>query len=1780
MIQTTQSFEARGPENRVIDVVLRDALEKLRNTAPKKLKELRDVVEADLKTLENLPASGANVSANDFFQSFKLGCEAAGLPKLVVIALEAIQKQITYGFLTGRGPDPFKPENGRRLIDAVVDSVCNCAESADDTVQMHMISTLLAAVTSQVCEVHGQSLMLAVDTCMKLYRDSKSQSNQRMAQTALTQMLSVITQRLELSSADMSSRAEEVLGSRSGGASGAASSEQLAAVVAAAPPAFANANADLAQMPKGQLLNEWMSSYLSAKIDTLAWNHEKENGQKGEDPSPGKFGWCVVCRNTANHYCVDTRDSVCGHACKYRNLERLSLVEKYYGAKREEASPAASPSVSSNAPAVPSQSSRDTFANRDEASSAIADVSSAKSMNVYHQDSVIILTYLINSSAKESVQSQADSRAIRNKRIALELILGVLSNAGPVFRSSKHFVDILKKLVGDSLIKNSVSPIPKIFGLSLQIFVSLITNFKEHLRDEIGVFIEQIFLKILESGNSDFLHKSRVLQIFYKLCTDATTPLELFLNYDCDVDEKNIFERTIDCLSKIAQGKYTAVEHANLIQPHQEQELKQLALQSLVTLMGSIVDWARRMAEDQKMPILGQGSEDAKAKDGPESDGEDDGSDVVPSLTTSASQYSQSSGVPTSSFKEQKQRKLDLQIGINKFNMKPKRGIEYLKKNGFLTDDPASLAALFKNTELGLDKTAIGDYLGEDKPFNKSALFALVDGLDFKAQSLDGSLRHFLSYFRLPGEAQKIDRMMEKFAEKYCSDNPERFANADCAFVLSFSLIMLQTDLHNPGIKNKMTKDEFVKNNRGINDHQDLPREYLEGLYDGVLHNPISLQEDQEARNRQESQAARDSNQKYELFVKETESMVQKTKAAMQMRRKSSAYVVAQSVEHVKPLFEVACWPYLATLAVLLEMEGTPQSIELCIEGFKHCIRIAARFDMDTERDAFVSSLAKFTYLTTIKEMKQKNIECIKALLSIGLSEGNNLGPSWLYVLHCISQLERLQLIGTRGARKDFQFFQLEEEALSPGSASRTNASIAGQQVVKRRAHGLGVSALVAIGQDDRNVELVNSESIASQIDASQIELLFNKSTQLSPPAVVHFVTQLAKVSKEELALADQPRIFSLQKLVEVADFNMGRMRVVWGRIWRVLSSHFVDVAAHQNVRVCHYAMDSLRQLTMKFLEKDELAGYNFQADFLKPFETIMVGPPPVSKEVKDYLVHIIAYMADASFRSIRSGWKAVLHICAAAAQDPSLGEATVEVAFKVVEKVNLDGSYHIFVENFTDGIRALLSFAQCKVQDKKIIALKDAQSQGEEKTAATKEVREDISVLAIGFLLKAAEYLADPQTKDLPSGTSLPQDVHSVTEGHPAAAWFPILRGLSMLVGDPRREVRSKSLNGVFDILREHGRQVFDEDTWRMVFNGVIKPLFDDIHHQLAPPPDHKGRRDASQNTSMGPPTCLLALTQLVRLIEAHLDVLSFLLEDVLRLITNCIQHELEAVARIGVEGFKQLVLSTGKNLTPPLWQKVTSCILELFKDNMPRKLMEVDKASVELPFNEEDVVIQCVVQLLLSDMLKEALSQHYENIPESSLMTLLDALQQSFEFAQEFNGQIELRQALKRLGFMKDMKQLPGLFKQERESLSCSLRILFQVQADPRKEAEFASQAVERLLRLCRSVLQNYVSKEKILHERESSGESGEGVANESRLSEAAIVEMEREVLGIVPIISEVVVKGLKDLPQKLFEQHIHELFPLFCDLTMVNAREVRLLVREVLVERVTPLLGHQAS
>ena len=86
----------------------------------------------------------------------------------------------------------------------------------------------------------------------------------------------------------------------------------------------------------------------------------------------------------------------------------------------------------------------------------------------------------------------------------------------------------------------------------------------------------------------------------------------------------------------------------------------------------------------------------------------------------------------------------------------------------------------------------------------------------------------------------------------------------------------------------------------------------------------------------------------------------------------------------------------------------------------------------------------------------------------------------------------------------------------------------------------------------------------------------------------------------------------------------MTRIRLEWSNLWDILGEHFnlvsltsisvvgpdihsMQVCCHNNVHVASFALDSLRQLAMRFLEKEELSHFKFQKDFLKPFEYTMV---------------------------------------------------------------------------------------------------------------------------------------------------------------------------------------------------------------------------------------------------------------------------------------------------------------------------------------------------------------------------------------------------------------------------------------------------------------------------------------------------------------------------------------------------------------------------------------------
>lgn len=59
----------------------------------------------------------------------------------------------------------------------------------------------------------------------------------------------------------------------------------------------------------------------------------------------------------------------------------------------------------------------------------------------------------------------------------------------------------------------------------------------------------------------------------------------------------------------------------------------------------------------------------------------------------------------------------------------------------------------------------------------------------------------FLETFRLPGESAEIALVMQHFSEEWFRANNEPFFHVDAAFTLSYAIIMLNVDQHNPQVE-------------------------------------------------------------------------------------------------------------------------------------------------------------------------------------------------------------------------------------------------------------------------------------------------------------------------------------------------------------------------------------------------------------------------------------------------------------------------------------------------------------------------------------------------------------------------------------------------------------------------------------------------------------------------------------------------------------------------------------------------------------------------------------------------------------------------------------------------------------------------------------------------------------------------------------------------------------------------------------------------------------------
>jgi Sec7-like guanine-nucleotide exchange factor len=471
------------------------------------------------------------------------------------------------------------------------------------------------------------------------------------------------------------------------------------------------------------------------------------------------------------------------------------------------------------------------------------------------------------------VYTKAIHPALESKILALDLLLYVLQNTkmkgtsfllycGPQF----HYA--IRNYLCVSLLKNCTSDDTRVVNLSLRVFVPIVQNFRSLLKTEIEAFVTNVFFVILDSKNSPMDHKTLVVTLFQEICSDPQTLAEIFLNYDCDLSAVDLFHRIVNTLAKVARSMDTedtqssstislvagagAARMEKMRNFHRELRLDAMRAlrQVLVSLHASIVQ--------PMVPNNNSYSEGEEARN--ESKEEDDNKN---NTTTKAEAKADSATTEPGKqslvqiYDSKKKRRAEESEVVLRFNQKPSAGISYAGNCGHLDGtDPTDVARWLLAHKDKLEKTQIGEYLGREAEYQKGfalkTLHAYVTIMDFSNLSFDDAIRYYLSGFRLPGEAQKIDRIMEKFAERYTVQNPEVFPTADVAFILAFSIIMLNTDLHNPAIKEdrRMTKDGFVRNNRGICDGQDLPRELLTDIFDRIQENPISLKEDDDARER------------------------------------------------------------------------------------------------------------------------------------------------------------------------------------------------------------------------------------------------------------------------------------------------------------------------------------------------------------------------------------------------------------------------------------------------------------------------------------------------------------------------------------------------------------------------------------------------------------------------------------------------------------------------------------------------------------------------------------------------------------------------------------------------------------------------------------------------------------------------------------------------------------------------------------------------------------------
>jgi brefeldin A-resistance guanine nucleotide exchange factor 1 len=295
--------------------------------------------------------------------------------------------------------------------------------------------------------------------------------------------------------------------------------------------------------------------------------------------------------------------------------------------------------------------------------------------------------------------------------------------------------------------------------------------------------------------------------------------------------------------------------------------------------------------------------------------------------------------------REQKRSKKIIIQGASKFNENPKAGLAYLTAHGIIKDpnDAKSVANFLKGTAR-ISKKQFGEYIS--KKGNEPVLEALMRAFKFSGKRIDEALRELLESFRLPGESALIERIITVFSEQYFEEaKPEGVANGDAIYVLTYAVIMLNTDQHNPNVmeKNRMKYENFAKNLTTCNGGENFDEKFLRDIYDSIKSNEIILPDEHENKH---------------AFDYAWRELLLKTESAGEL-------VLCDTNIFDADMFAATWKPVVATLSYVFMSASDDAVFSRVIAGFDQVARIAGRYGLTEAVDRVVYCLSYISTLST-----------------------------------------------------------------------------------------------------------------------------------------------------------------------------------------------------------------------------------------------------------------------------------------------------------------------------------------------------------------------------------------------------------------------------------------------------------------------------------------------------------------------------------------------------------------------------------------------------------------------------------------------------------------------------------------------------------------------------------------------------------------------------------------------------------------------------------------------